>query len=299
MILCPLRLRTLLPAIAAVATLACGGAPDAGSIPIAEIAGRSISLAEFQPILERTLEVGDSSDAVKSRLLDQFLEERVLLEEVRRRQIQVEEHEIDLVLDGMGDVDDSKRFRQEVRATLSIQRLLSGILEQASAVTPEAEEAYYREHPAEFQQAARVIVRQILLDAAAVADEVHALLARDPARFAAIAAERSTSADHGGRLTYAFDALPTEVGAALDGLPAGSLSPVIEAAGHYWIFLVEEVLAKRRLRLDEARPAIRERLQQERGDGAMARLVADLKRGMGLRLHRENLPFRYVEEEPA
>ena len=278
--------------------LACGGAPGDESAPIAELDGRTISLAEFQPVLERHASDGVSSDAVKSRLLDQFLDDQVLLQEAIRRGIQVDDQEVERMVAGSGR-EAATGYRDEVRATLRVQRLLRLILAEASSITSQEEEEYYQQHAEQFHASARVAVRQILLDDAAVAAEVHGMVIQEPERFAKIAAERSTSPDRGGSLTYAFDALPTEISAVLEGMKEGTISPVIETKGRHWIFLVEAVHEERNLTLDEARPEIRNRLREEKGNGAMAQLLVSLKGKLGLQVHEENLPFRYVEEEPA
>ncbi|MGD8375059.1 MAG: peptidylprolyl isomerase [Acidobacteriota bacterium] len=291
---------TLLPVVAGLALVAhagCSGPPDE-SLPIAEIAGRPIPLGEFQPVLERYASDGDFSDVVKSRLLDQFVEKRVLLEEANRRGIHVQEGRVDRALADLGGDPDADR-REEIRTTLQVQQLMRLVLEETAPVTPEEEESYYREHADEFHQSAHLDVRQILLADAATAAEVHGSVIQEPERFAAIAGEQSTSPDRGRSLTYAVDALPGEVASVLQEVKPGGISPVIEAAGYFWIFLVEGVHEARSLPLEEARPEIRSLLQQEKGAGAMTRLLADLKGRLGVRLHPENLPFRYVEEGSA
>jgi parvulin-like peptidyl-prolyl isomerase len=287
--------RVLLPAVGGAAALACGQA----SGPIAEIAGRPISLEEFQPVLDQGARTGGAvSDEVKSRLLDQFLEERVLLEEARRRGVVVADADVDRALAGI-DAPSEPGRREDARAALTVQRLLATILEETAPVTPEEEEAYYREHADAFQQPARLVVRQMLLEDEAAAAAAHAEVAADPSRFEEVAAARSASPDQGRSLEYRVDAIPSEITAILEGLGPGQISPVIEASGRYWIFRIEEVRVERSLDLEEARAEIRARLREQKGQGAMVELLAELKGRLGVKLHRENLPFRYVGAEPA
>ena len=284
---------------------ACGSGrdPEASRVEIAEIAGRPVYLADFAPILARRLDGSGASvsDEVKSRLLDQFLEERVLLDEAERRGVRVEDAEVERALSGLAaaeaPVDDS--YRDEVRAHLTVEKLLRRHVEETTAVTPEEEAAYYAEHAGEFHRATVVVLRQILLDNRAAAEAARAEAAASPGRFADIAAAVSLSPDRGRAQSFPVDSLPDEVADAVAGLAPGALTDVIERPPDFLVFRLEGVKAARDLSLEEARPEIRARLIERRGTGALARLVADLKASLGLTLLPSNLPFQYVPERPA
>jgi parvulin-like peptidyl-prolyl isomerase len=293
--------------VAAVSLLggACGYGrdPDASRVEIAEIAGRPVYLADFAPILARRLDGSGASvsDEVKSRLLDQFLEEQVLLDEAQRRGVRVEDAEVERALSGLAaaeaPVDDS--YRDEVRSHLTVEKLLRRHVEETMAVTPEEEAAYYREHAGEFHRATVVVLRQILLDNRAAAEAARAAAAAAPGRFADIAAAVSLSPDRGRAQPFPVDSLPDEVADAVVGLAPGALTEVIERPPDFLVFRLEGVKAARDLSLEEARPEIRARLIERSGTGALARLVADLKASRGLTLVPANLPFQYVPERPA
>jgi len=289
-------------AVAAALPAGCSGEEPVAA-PIAEIAGRPILMAQFEPVLAQGLKGagGAVSDVVKSRLLDQFLDEQVLLEAARRRGIVASDKEVEHALAGVVDSGETmdERFREELRTTLTVEKLARVVVEEASAVTSEEEEAYFTSHPEEFNRPAVVLVRQILLDDAAQAAEIHASLTEDPSRFVALAEERSISPDQGRRLAYTLDAIPQEAAEVVAALKTGELSPVIERPPHFLIFLMEGGRPSKSLSLKEARLQIRARILERRGSGAMARLLADLRSSLGLRVHQENLPFDYVEEEPA
>lgn len=293
--------------LAAVSLLggACGFGRqgDPAGAAIAEIGGRPILLSEFEPVLARTLE-GSASAAsaeVKSRLFDQFLDEQILLEEARRRGIRAEDAEVEQALAaGAGEQrSDDPAYRERLRATLTVDKLVRQYLEEAAPVAPEEEEAYYREHEGEFHRPAVVVLRQILLDDRAAAQEVRARVASDPQRFDEVALERSLSADRGRARTFALDELPDEVSRVVADLDPGAITPVIERPPDFLIFKVEGIKPSRSLSLEEARPEIRARLRESRGAGALAQFLADLKVRLGVQLHAENLPFDYVRETPA
>ena len=291
---------TALLLAAALAAAGCASAPprDPTQVTIAEVAGRSIRLAQFQRILDEAPE--RASDVIKSRLLDQFLDEQVLLEEAHRRGIRATDPEVDqAAMRLLAEEIPDAAFREELRAALTVEKLLRAIVEETAAVTPEEEQRFYAANPEEFHRPGVYRVRQILMDDEAEAERVHASVLRDPARFAEVAAERSLSPDRGRPLSYSQDALPREVADVVADVQSGQITEVIELSGNYLILLVEEVLAERSLSFEEVRGEIRARLLEQRGSGAMSRLLADLKSRLGVRLHRENLPFRYVTEEPA
>ena len=143
------------------------------------------------------------------------------------------------------------------------------------------------------------MVRQIFLDNPAEATRVHRLVTEAPEQFAQVAEKSSIAADGGRPQAHSMDAFPEEVAVVLQDLPVGEVSPVIERARSYLIFVKEEVRPARNLSLGEARPEIHAHLLEERSAGAMIQLLADLKINLGFRLLQENLPFRYVLEEPA
>lgn len=287
---------------------ACGFGrdPDATPVAIAEIGGRPVTLAQFAPVLARRLDGSGSagSDEVKSRLLDQFLEEQVLLDEARRRGVQVEEAELERALSSLAqgeasDAADEASYRDELRSHLTVEKLLRRQVEETTSVTPEEEAAYYREHLQQFHREVVVILRQILLDNRAAAEAARAEVASAPKRFAAIAAAVSLSPDRGRPQSFSIDSLPDEVAGAIVDLEPGQLTEVIERSPDFLVFRLEGLKPARDLSLEEARPEIRARLIERGGTGALARLLADLKARRGLRLLPANLPFRYVPESPA
>ena len=273
-----------------------------GELPIAEIAGREIPLAAFQPVLNQGFEGEDSgiSDAVKSRRFDQFLDEQVLLEEARRRSILASDEEVDRVMANLGGAEPpDEQFREEIRTTITVEKLARIIVEETAEITADEEAAYYRAHRDDFDQPAMVLVRQILLEDSVAAFEIHMVLEEEPERFRELAEEVSISPDRGRRLAYTMDAIPEEAAKVLADLEIGEVSPVIERPPHYIIFLMEGARPRKSLSLEEARAQIRAHILEQKGAGAMARLLADLRTSLGLRVHRENLPFHYVQEEPA
>jgi parvulin-like peptidyl-prolyl isomerase len=285
-----------------LALVACGdGGRDRGDAPIARVAGREIPLREFESVLGGALvgSSGNLTDQVKSRLLDQYLETRVLLEEALRRGIEVSDAELERALRGGAPGENGREHRQKVLNSLLVEKLLRVIVAESVKISAEDEERFFREHPDEFHRPAMVVVRQILLDDPGDAARIREELEAAPEGFEETARQRSLSPDRGDPRSHAVDELPREAAGALRALKPGEISPVVEMPPNFLIFRLDEVREERSIPLEEARTMIRARLQEERGAGALSRLLADLKGKMDVELFQENLPFRYVQEDPA
>jgi parvulin-like peptidyl-prolyl isomerase len=274
---------------------------DAGAVPIAQVGGREILLRDFEPMLRATAtgSLRDLSDAVGSRLLDQYLEQQVLLEEARRRGIEVEDADLDHAMAREGGLDGDRDYREKMRTSLTVNKLLRTVLAESAAVTPEEEERFFQENPQMFHRPAVLVLRQILLDDRESAALLRVQLAQEPERFADAARQHSRAPDRGSPRSYVLDDLPREALAALRDLKAGKVSPVVEISPGFVIFLLVEKRKQRNVTLEEARPRIQARLQESRGETALTRLLADLRRKLDVKLYEENLPFRYIQEEPA
>ncbi len=287
---------------AAAGTIGCGAqGPDPGAVEIARVDGRPILLREFEPMLRANAagSAEELSDVVKSRLLDQFLERQVLLAEARKRGIEVADQELDESLARDGQAGASDRVRDQQRVALMVDKLVRRIVEESAEITPENEKRYYEEHLELFHQTTVLVLRQILLDDPQRAAEARAELVEMPERFAEMAQRISLSPDQGVPRAYPVDELPREAVALLRDLEPGAVSSVVEMPPSYLIFRLEERRPERRVPLEEARAAIRARLQESQGNSLLARLLMDLKTRMGVQMYKGELPFRYIQEEPA
>jgi parvulin-like peptidyl-prolyl isomerase len=283
--------------VGVLAAPACGLLAREGSAAIARIAGRDIPLSDFETMLRATT-AGEVPDALRSRLLDQYLEQQILLQEARNRRIEVSDTELDQAMarDGRAGGDDDER--EKLRRALMVDRLLREVT-SSTEITPDDEERFFREHAELFHQPELLILRQILLNDAELAAGLREQLVGDPEVFMDVAHEHSRSADQGLPRSYARDELPWEVVVALHELEPGEVSAVVEVPPAFLIFRLEERRAERRLSLDEARPGIRARLQESRSSDARRDLVGELRLKLRVRLFADNLPFEYVQEEPA
>lgn len=243
--------------------------PDA----MARVGDETIPVTAFEAYLERNLgeEAQDLSSAVRSRLLDQFLEEELLLRLAEER---------GLTLDG-----GSRR--------LAVDRLLRSV--EQTGPTPDDVAAYYREHREDFRRPERVRLRQILVEDRATAERVRREL-EEGASFVAVArrASREPSGERGGyQGELAREDLPPSLGEVIFELEPGEVSDVVEADYGYHLFQVMEHLPPEVLPLEAVADEIRRRLQADVTDRSLEDLVDEARSRYSVEVYERNLPFDY------
>jgi len=283
-------------------------APAMEKTVVAMIAGQAIHYPVFQKYLEETtggdeLEA-DQADAIKSRLLDQFLEEQLLLREAGRLKIAVSDTEIDGYLREIGVSGGESEsgpegravLRDQVRQSLRYQKVKDEAVLSKVQVTAGEVEDYFKRQPDLFRAPRALVLRQILMDDKNEAGRLRATLAIDPNRFEAMAREQSVAPDRGQARTYAEEELPVELRDSLFTLRPGEVSPVLEHAQRYLIFQLVRIIEAREQDLGEVKRRIQMDLFREKSEQALQRYIADLKKATEIRVNRAILPFNYSGE---
>ncbi len=283
-------------------------APAMEKTVVAMIAGQSIHYPAFQKYLEETtggdeLEA-DQADAIKSRLLDQFLEEQLLLREAGRLKIAVSDTEIDGYLREIGisggesesGPEGREVFREQVRQSLVYQKVKDEAVLSKVQVTAGEVEDFFKRQPDLFRAPRALVLRQILMDDKNEAGRLRATLVTDPSRFEAMAREQSVAPDRGQARTYAEEELPVDLRDSLFTLRPGEVSPVLEHAQRYLIFQLVRIVEAREQDLDEVKRRIQMDLFREKSEQALQRYIADLKKATEIRVNRAILPFNYSGE---
>lgn len=278
------------------------------SAVIAEIEGEPIHLARFDEYVGETLsgQPGGSDDPpgdeLLSRLLDRFLDEELVIREAIRRGMTVSDEEASVQLRYLEGSEGSARKAAEAAAARKVAErsvLLRKFREEQVLadieIAGEEIAAYYDEHREEFQQSARLVLRQILLDDEQEARLLREELARDPARFQDVAEERSLAPDAGQAAAYDEASLPPEVIESVHEVPEGSVSRICKNPEGIRIFLVEKRAPAREVSQEEATDQIQVLLMQERSRRAYEEALAALRTRAGVVIHTEALPFRYSE----
>jgi peptidyl-prolyl cis-trans isomerase SurA len=315
------NLRASILVLAALIAAGCGRSPSgpaggAGSTPapamektvVAMVAGQSIHYPAFQKYVEETtggdeLEA-DQADAIKSRLLDQFLEEQLLLREAVRLKVTVSDSEVDGYLgeigvggaDGDSGPEGREAFRDQVRQSLVLQKVKDAAVLSKVQVTAGEVEDYFKRQPDLFRAPRALVLRQILMDDGGEAGRVRSALVSDPARFEALARDHSVAPDRGQARLYAEEELPVDLRDSLFALKPGEISPVLEHAQRFLVFQLVRFVEARDQDLDEVKRRIQMDLFREKSEQALQRYIADLKKATEVRVNRAILPFNYNGE---
>lgn len=256
--------------LVALLLLAAGCPPPPRPDVVARLAGESIPNLVFEEYVEESVPaIGAPIDAtVLSQLFDRFLEEEILARLAAARR----------------------------PAPVERAAAIAALVAARTPPVAEAEVAsYYEEHREESVVAPRVDLRQLLIEERRVAEQaVGRLASGEP--FDRVA---QTLVPEGGGVTawsqreVAAAELPPAFAGVVFGLPAGGVSPVLEADEGWVVFQVARRLPAQRLPLAAAAPAIRERLTAARAAEARAALVAEGRERYDLEVFERNLPFAY------
>ena len=280
-----------------VALVGCAGRDPGGEV-VAELGDLRMHRAELDAAIAGALGQGVTlqgldRDRVCSRLLDGLLEEALLAEEARRRGVPVSEADIRAYLADLPagtPVSDPESARRHVAA-----RKLQDALLRAVGPPPEAEVALLAGRlRAEAETAGgSLVLRALRMGDEQEAAEVERRLQAGETTFEREAAARDPEA--AAPLQVSLGRLPAEVGAAVTPLQPGQVTPPVKL--HAGIYLFEVVSRDAQGKgVQDFEDEARQELLRRRGEMAVRALLGELRRAHPLRLHRQRLGFRYVED---
>lgn len=240
---------------------ACRRPPDPDPV-ILSIDNQILRRSAFEQHLatvESRGEVDHLTPAVRSALLDAYLEERVLVLEARSK----------------GLLQETADSAQEEAA---VETLLAAVTSKVPAVQDDEVAAYYAAHREEFEIPETVVVSQILVPTSNEARDVLRRLAKDPRSFEKLARSRSRSpeASEGGLMgAFSRGELPKQLEDVAFALRPGG-ARIVETPMGYHVLRVDERRPARQQSLPECRDEIRARLTRERKEEAVRQYVREL-----------------------
>jgi parvulin-like peptidyl-prolyl isomerase len=310
-----MRHAVVVPLVAGLVCCAGGGkdTPDAAqpddTAAVATLDDEPVPYGTFKKYLDDNAgdasEDGEQNDVIKSRLLDLFLEDQLLLRTSVEMGIVVSEAEVDAYLKELGVVDSEGAaggadargvFREQVRRGLILQKVKDAAVVSKIQVAPGEIEEYLGKHPDLLRETRRVVLRQILADDKSAADRIRAELSATPSRFEELAREYSAAPDRGQARTYQEEELPVALREPLLALEPGQISPVIEHAGAHLIFQMVRKVEAEPVDRAEIRRRVEIELFQNKIDQVLEQYIADLKSKASIHVNRAILPFHYVGE---
>lgn len=239
-----------------------------------------------------------------SRLFDRFVDEKIILEAARQRNMTLTPDEKKNYLDKLAGESNSDRSAPAPAATatdglfdgLLVEKYTYQVIKDVRVEDPEIL-AYYDEHKKDFLLPERVQVSQILVPTEQKAVEVLRKVENAPeAEFRKAAREESSGPEafKGGLMgIYKQGDLPYDMERVIFALDVGKISQVVESAYGYHIFRLDRKFPPQLQSLSEATPAVRVKVLDRKIKDALAVHLGGLKDTLSWKIFPENLFFSY------
>lgn len=264
---------------------------------IVRVDDRMITLGNFKRYLERNAgtDLSQLRPEVASAMLDQFVDEIIVSEYAAAEGIEVPSEKITAAVRTEAGTTVLEK-RDEMRRAQLITNLSAEVPEPTQAQI----RAYYDQHQNEFRSGEQVRVRQILVRDEALAQKIHADLAKG-AQFGELSAahSRAPNAQRGGEIGFVSRGeLPKMFEDVIFALDPGQVSDVIATDTGYHLFLVEEHRPPGSATFEEAMPLITTRLKEDAVRQRLAQLVSAQRKEMNVAVLIRRLPFNYTGTLP-
>lgn len=280
--------------------------PETKELSILKIGQSSYDNGDFDTYVKKIL----GSDQEKpdlitlSRLMDNFIEEKLLLHAAIEENITITEEEkkfyISRFSGGLFQADMEGTSLEEDKKIL-MDRLLvekyTNTIFKDITVTGGEIETFYEKNKREFLKPERISVSQILVDTKDKAISLYKSLQnasedvfREVARTQSIGAE----AAKGGKMgLFELGQLPYEMEKTIFALKEGEISQVYESPYGFHLFRVDKRFESSLIGLEDAAQSISTRVMDQKIQEAMDSLLADLKNNSEWEFYPQNLSFEY------
>jgi len=254
-----------------------------GAEVIARVGERAVTRQAFDAYLAATL--GDTEDPgsagaeLKSRVLDQYLDEELLMAAASK--------------EGLSEPPAASPDQAASRALLMKQYKEKVILNGVS-VSEEEIRTYFDLHLAEFQRPARVVFRQILMDSGEEVKQVRTELFRNPDRFEELAQAHSLAPDGGRPQALEEELLPEAILEAVSRLQDGEVSDVVQSPEGYFILRLEARQPEQAPSFQEARGQIELKLLRDKSESRYREFVTSLEEATRMEILKDKLDFAYT-----
>ena len=242
-----------------------------------------------------------------SRLLDDFIEEKIFLEDARNKKIslsRLEQKEYLVKLARESRQEDKEMVIKDMESSILFEGLLIDKyiyeLVKDIEVAEEEVQVYYDQHKREFLRPERVKVSQILLETEDKAVEVLER-GKDSTEeiFRKIAQEESIGAEasRGGVMgVFEMGQLPLEMDKVIFSMKVSEVSPVVESSYGYHIFRLDERYEPELVSAQEAFSEIRAIILDQEIKKFISQHLERLKKNMEWDFYAKNLSFPYKEK---
>lgn len=272
--------------------------------PVVNINGNDITARAFYEYIKQNFgnEDMELDDYIKSRFLDFFIEEQLMVDQAQKMMVSVSEAEVERAMGKPeGPVEliiDSEGWRVGFRNNILVQKFLNQFVLKDLVITDEEAKLYYDNHPEEFTIPEKVRASQILVEDEEKAQKVLELLQKRSFEEVAQAFSISPEAEKGGDMGYfEKEQLPLEFEKVIFGLKVRQHSQVVKSPYGYHVFMLVEKRSGGKLPFSEAEDLIRIKLMQIKGEELYKKYLSQLKEKSHIKIYYQNLGFQYKEKE--
>ncbi|UCE43052.1 MAG: peptidyl-prolyl cis-trans isomerase [Candidatus Aminicenantes bacterium] len=239
-----------------------------------------------------------------SRLVDDFVKEKLLLAEAWNKEIvlTLAEKKEFLAKHSGGSVFEGEGWPMDDEGTellfeqLLVEKYTYDLVKDIEVEKEEIQE-YYTANKREFLLPERVKVSQILLPNEEKAVEVlENLKDNDPENFKRLARAQSVGveASRGGEMgIFAIGQLPDEMETAIFALKEGEVSPVLESSYGFHIFRLDSRYEPELMSSDQASASIEVKILSHKVNNHISQHILNLKNSLHWEFYEQNLYFPY------
>lgn len=321
-------LRDALVAAAATCLLAgCGGDDDLRSpqdIVIARAQGVEVTRGEWESYLRYAIHLPDEPAAegsgdrefpevVRSRLLDHYLVERILVARADARNIKVSEEDLDkfALETGLGNLAtfyegmplvQRQYLKSYLTDSLRVKLLVDRETEGGIRVGDEDVRAHYDQHLDKYTRPTRYRLRAIRVDSPIEAENLRQEITGRSEVFKAVAERLTEDENEQGRDLglWPIQKLPEAFREPILRLNGGEISEVVEDPdGGFNLILVDEKIEGGVIPFEEVRDDIRRRLERDRRYDLAQALMSQTRSSLKVEIVDENLGFDYTAPQTA
>ena len=297
------RLGRLALPLGGLVVLAAGGGcepPDPSRRVIAEIGDHPVIFSAAQAYLDANLLHEPTPDApsdadldrVKSRLLDDFLDEEIQLREAVARGVVVTEQELTDYLGADAPADTVRR--DLAHRELMIQKLRESVVRAEVHVEEAQVDAWMTAHPATEPAPVHGTLRTLRFASFPEAERVRKEITSGKLSFMD-AGISYADASAGGPRDVDLTTLPERISAAVTRMKPGEVSAPIPFESSVLLLLLEAIDDPRAAQA-RRRERVRSEIALEMSQTATETFLRDLRAKNKIVLHPDALPFRYVAD---
>jgi len=276
---------------------------------LAQFDGQTITIREFKvsfgPIRNQYKGEEVELRAIKERVLNQLIDEKLMLREAGRLSLGLTDEEVaskikELTQDYPEDLLHEMlqaqgvifvQWKKHIQDQLLIEKLIASQVYRKVKVSESEIKRYYAEHPDEFKRPQEVRARQIVVATLVQANNILDWL-KGGEDFADLARKFSISPDgkKGGDLGFfSRGQMPEEFEETVFALSVGQISDATKTPYGYHIFKLEEIRGPRHQELAEVRERIRDKLRRVEEEAALQEWLKGLREGVKVGVNRDLL----------